>query len=140
MIIEQSYNAPVSKVWQALTVPEQMKQWYFDIPYFKPMVDFEFSFIGENEGRKFTHLCKIIEVIDERKLSYSWRYKDYVGTSIVNFELSEEGMGTKLRLVHEGLETFPKTKDFAKENFFMGWTQLHGLNLTKLMALSAKVT
>ncbi len=31
-IIERTYNAPVSKVWSAITDKDQMKQWYFDIP------------------------------------------------------------------------------------------------------------
>ncbi|GAC1424635.1 MAG: hypothetical protein NVS9B7_18140 [Flavisolibacter sp.] len=136
LIIEQTYNAPVGKVWQAISDPIEMKQWYFDIPNFKPEVDFEFSFIGENEGRKFIHLCKILEVIPNRKLSYSWRYQDFGGSSKVNFELSGEGLSTTLRLVHEGLESFPKTKDFARDNFYKGWTHLLGLNLTNFMALS----
>ena len=35
IVIEQTVNAPVSKVWQAITDKNQMKQWYFDLKEFK---------------------------------------------------------------------------------------------------------
>lgn len=34
-IIEQAMDAPVTQVWDAITNPVKMKQWYFDIPGFK---------------------------------------------------------------------------------------------------------
>ncbi|HEV7424022.1 MAG TPA: SRPBCC domain-containing protein, partial [Candidatus Paceibacterota bacterium] len=45
-IIEQVYDVPVSKVWDAITDNEQMKKWYFQMKDFKPVVGFEFSFSG----------------------------------------------------------------------------------------------
>ena len=45
IIVEEIYQAPLEKVWSALTEIEQMKQWYFDnIPAFKPEVGFETKF------------------------------------------------------------------------------------------------
>ena len=129
-VIERTYNAPVEKVWKALTDKEQMKQWYFDIAAFKPEVGFEFSFEGGSEEKTYTHLCKILEVIPNKKLSYSWRYKDYEGNSVVMFELFDEGGKTRLKLTHAGLETFPKNnKDFGKESFAQGWTHIIGTSL-----------
>lgn len=128
-VIERSYNAPVEKVWKALTDKEQMKQWYFDLSGFKPEPGFEFTFEGENEGRKFIHLCKITEVVPNKKLSYTWSYEGYEGLSHLTFELFEESEGTRLKLTHEGLETFPQTKDFKKENFAEGWTYITGISL-----------
>ena len=78
-VIERTYHASLARVWKAITDKDQMKQWYFDIAQFKPEVGFEFSFKGENEGRVYVHLCKIAEVITERKLSYSWRYEGHPG-------------------------------------------------------------
>lgn len=52
-IIERTFNAPIPKVWKALTDHEQMKEWYFDIPDFKPEIDYEFQFLaGEEEGKQ----------------------------------------------------------------------------------------
>jgi uncharacterized protein YndB with AHSA1/START domain len=128
-VIERTLNAPVEKVWQALTNRDLMKQWYFDIAEFKPEPGFEFQFEGGTEENVYVHLCKIIEVIPNKKLSYSWTYKGYDGYSVVTFELFPENEKTKLKLTHEGLETFPAIKDFAKENFVMGWTQIIGTSL-----------
>jgi uncharacterized protein YndB with AHSA1/START domain len=126
-IIERVYNAPVDKVWKAITNQQDMKQWYFDIPDFKAEVGFEFQFEGGNEDRTYLHLCKITEVIKERKLSYSWRYDGYEGVSFVSFELFPEGDKTRLKLTHAGLETFPMNNpDFAKSNFVAGWTEIIG--------------
>lgn len=130
IVFERAYNAPVAKVWKAITDKNDMKQWYFDIAEFKPVVGFEFSFVGENEGRKFVHLCKVVEVIPQKKLKHSWRYDGYEGNSFVTWELFEEGKNkTRVRLTHEGLETFPQNKDFAKQNFVQGWTDILGVLL-----------
>ncbi len=79
---------------------------------------------------RYLHLCKITEVIPRKKLQYSWRYDGYEGNSFVTFELFAEGNKTRLKLTHEGLETFPiSNPDFAKENFVEGWTYLIGTSL-----------
>ena len=130
IVFERTYHAPVVKVWKALTDQNDMKHWYFDIAEFKPEVGFEFSFVGENEGRKFVHLCKVVEVIPQKKLKHSWRYEGLEGNSFVTWELFDEGKNTtRVKLTHEGVETFPQTKDFAKQNFVSGWTQIVGTML-----------
>lgn len=129
-VIERTYNAPVERVWKALTDKQQMKQWYFDLSEFKPEVGFEFTFDGGSEEKTYKHLCKVLEVIPNKKLSYSWRYKDYEGNSVVSWELFDEGDKTRLRLTHTGLETFPQvSKDFARESFAQGWTYIAGTSL-----------
>jgi uncharacterized protein YndB with AHSA1/START domain len=126
-VIERTYNAPLEKVWKAITDRDQMKQWYFDLVEFKPVVGFEFKFEGGTETRTYVHVCKITDVVVNRKLRYSWRYEGFDGISYVTFELFDEGdRKTRLRLTHEGLETFPALADFAKENFVKGWTEITG--------------
>lgn len=129
-VIERTFHAPVEKVWKAITDKDQMKQWYFDIAEFKPEVGFEFQFEGGTKDRCYVHLCKITEVVIGEKLTYSWKYEGYEGNSFVTFELFDEGDTTRLKLTHEGLETFPLSKlDFAQANFVAGWTQLIGTSL-----------
>jgi uncharacterized protein YndB with AHSA1/START domain len=133
-VIERTYDVPVEKVWKAITDKDQMKQWYFDIAAFKPEVGFEFQFTGQgHKGEQYLHLCKITEVVAGKKLKYSWRYKGYEGNSFVTFELFADGDKTRLRLTHEGLETFPKSQDFAKESFAAGWTELIGTSLKEFV-------
>ena len=135
-VIERIYNAPIAQVWKAISDKNEMKKWYFDIAAFKAEVGFEFSFVGTGkEGEKYVHLCKVIEVIKEKKLTYSWRYEGFEGNSYVTFELSAEGEKTKLKLTHAGLETFPATANnaFAKENFAQGWTYITGTSLQQFV-------
>jgi uncharacterized protein YndB with AHSA1/START domain len=130
LIIEQTYSASIAEVWKAMTNKEDMKQWYFDLEEFKPEVGFEFRFLGgPDENSQYLHICKITEVIPERKLSYSWRYEGQPGNSLVTFELFEEGTKTRLKLTHSGLETFSKHSDFARKNFVEGWTHITGTSL-----------
>jgi len=140
IIIERVYNAPVQQVWHAITDKDAMKEWYFDLAEFKPEVDFEFSFNGKGkEGEDYLHLCKITEVVKEKKLQYSWRYDGYEGISYVTFELFAEGSNTKVRLTHEGIESFPTTANnaFAKENFMEGWTWLINTSLKNFLEKQA---
>jgi uncharacterized protein YndB with AHSA1/START domain len=130
IVMERTYNAPAEKVWQALTDSSQMKQWYFDIPGFKPEVGFEFTFEGGDECKTYVHLCRITEVEPGKKLAHTWRYEGYEGDSLVTFELFPEGDKTRLKLTHSGLQTFPADiKAFAKENFVAGWSDIIGISL-----------
>ncbi|MEP7265428.1 MAG: SRPBCC domain-containing protein [Bacteroidota bacterium] len=125
IVIERKLNATVDEVWKAITDPVVMKNWYFDLPGFKAEVGYEFSFTGgKDENNQYLHLCKITEAVKNKKLSYSWRYDGYEGSSLVTFELTPDGNSTLLKLTHEGLHTFPANPDFAKENFVQGWTEI----------------
>src|SRR5947209_170828 len=124
IVVERVLNAPVARVWRALTDVEQMRQWYFDLKEFEPKVGFEFKFAVEHEGNTYRHVCQITETIPEKKIAYTWRYENEEGNSLVTFELFDEGSKTRLKLTHEGLETFPKTPNFARENFEKGWSSI----------------
>jgi uncharacterized protein YndB with AHSA1/START domain len=138
LVVERTFNAPIAKVWRAITNKDDMKQWSFDIKEFKPEVGFEFQFYGEKDGAKYFHRCKITEVIPMKKLAYSWRYDGHEGDSLVTFELFAEGGKTRLKLTHEGLESFPKTPLFARANFTDGWTCLIGSTLREFVETNHK--
>lgn len=131
VIEERVYNAPVSRVWDALTDKDKMKQWYFDIEEFKPEVGFEFQFTaGDTENRPLLHLCKITVVEKEKKLAYTWKYEGHKDDTLVTFELFEEGEKTRIRLTHTGIEKISIVGPaFAKENFEMGWKEIIGNSL-----------
>lgn len=126
VVVEKTFNAPVKKVWQAITKKEQLREWYFDLDDFKPEVGFEFSFAGKgHKGEDYLHRCKVTEVIPGKKLQYSWQYENIPGYSLVTLELIEQNDRTTLKLTHHGLETFPQDKeDFSKKSFNGGWTEL----------------
>lgn len=130
LVLERTFNAPIERVWKAITDKDNMKQWYFNLEEFRPEVGFEFQFTGGAEDKPYLHLCKVTEVVEGRKLTYSWRYDGYGGNSFVTFELFPEGDKTRLKLTHAGLETFPADNpDLAKENFVAGWNEIIGTHL-----------
>jgi uncharacterized protein YndB with AHSA1/START domain len=133
LVIERTFNAPIARVWKGLTDVDQMREWYFDLKEFKPEVGFEFEFAVEHEGNRYHHLCKVTEVVPQKKIAYTWRYKGEPGNSLVTIELFPERNMTRLRLTHEGLETFPKTPAYARKNFEAGWTAIIGTELKKFV-------
>jgi uncharacterized protein YndB with AHSA1/START domain len=134
IIVERTFNATQSEVWEAITDKDKMKEWYFDIKDFKPEVDFEFQFLAGDDKNQYLHICKIKEVILHKKLSYSWKYDYDPGVSVVTFELFPEGDKTKLRLTHEGLDNFSKDHpELAKKNFMQGWDEIINTNLNQYL-------
>ncbi|PWU05057.1 MAG: SRPBCC domain-containing protein [Bacteroidetes bacterium] len=133
-VIERILDAPIERVWRALTDNNELQQWYFKFPEFKAAPGFEFQFLGGTETKQYLHLCKVTEVVPGKKLTYSWRYEGYEGNSFVTFELFPEGKKTKIKLTHAGLETFPAANpDFDKKNFAMGWEQIIGTILPEYL-------
>ncbi len=134
VVKEVLLNAPALNVWKAISDKEQMKEWYFDLKEFKPEIGFEFQFESGPDDRSYLHLCKITEVVPEKRLSYSWRYDGYPGDSLVTFELFKEGNKTRLRLTHENLESFgTDNPDFTKDNFVEGWNMIIGKNIKEFV-------
>jgi uncharacterized protein YndB with AHSA1/START domain len=140
LVIERTFNATVARVWKALTNVDDMRRWYFDLKEFKPEAGFEFEFTVEHEGLQYCHLCKVTEAIPPKKLAYTWRYKGEEGNSVVTFALFPEGDRTRLKLTHEGLETFPKLPAYARKNFEAGWTELLGSSLKNFLENSDRET
>ena len=130
-VIERTFSAAPNKVWEAITDTKKMKQWYFDLEKFKPEVGFKFQFLAGSDTKKYLHICKVMEAEEGKKLAYTWSYDNYPGNSLVTFELFEAGTGTRVKLTHSGLDTFPAKDDpnFAKESFAAGWTEIIGKNL-----------
>ena len=124
IVVEQTYDASLDIVWNALTEIDQMRQWYFEtIPSFKPEVGFETKFNVQSQDRNFLHMWKVTEVVSLKKLKYNWKYEGYPGDSFVVFELFKQDDMTKLRLTHEVQESFPEDiPEFKRESGVKGWT------------------
>ena len=123
IIVEQTFNTSINNVWNAITKVDQMRQWFFEnIESFKPEVGFATQFSVQSQNRSFLHIWKLTEVVPLKKIIYNWKYGGYSGDSFVMFELFEQENHTKLRLTHEGIESFPKNiPEFSRENCIGGW-------------------
>jgi uncharacterized protein YndB with AHSA1/START domain len=130
--VERVYNAPVEAVWKAITDKAEMRNWYFDFSEdWKLEVGHEWDWwAGPPDGEKWHHRGKMLEIIPNKKLSHTWEYPGYSGTSIVTWELFAEGEKTKLVLTHVFNVPFDKNVDALKrENFAEGWNQLVNIAL-----------
>jgi len=122
--IERIFNAPVEKVWSAITDINQMRAWYFpQLEDFKPEKGFETQFNVHHDGKDFMHLWKVNEVVPLRKISIEWMYAGYPGTSMVSFEIFPAADKTRLVLTHEGIESFMPAiyPELGRKNFANGW-------------------
>ncbi|MFA6946734.1 MAG: SRPBCC domain-containing protein [Pedobacter sp.] len=123
LVVERIYKAPIQKVWSAITDKNQMKEWYFDLEMFRAEKGFKFQFTGGDENVQYLHECEILVCDPPSKLSYSWTYPEYRGYSVLTWELFEvDERKTRLRLTHEGLESFPQDNpNFRIDSFTGGW-------------------
>ncbi|MBS1596571.1 MAG: SRPBCC domain-containing protein [Bacteroidetes bacterium] len=134
VIIVETFNAPVERVWEAITDKDKMKMWYFDLDEFKAQVGFSFRFPGSgHKGESYIHICEVTEVVVHKRLQYSWRYENLDGISFVTFELFADGAETRLKLTHTGLDSFPSHPDFARESFSSGWSQILHTSLKRFI-------
>lgn len=123
LVLERVCDAPVDLVWKALTDISFLQQWLPFFKEFKPEVGFETRFKLGPDDHQYEHICRVLEAIPQKKLTYTWYYEGYEGRSHVTFELYPEGDQTKVVLTHVITEPFPKDNpDFATENFKEGWT------------------
>ncbi|MDR2236184.1 MAG: SRPBCC domain-containing protein [Chryseobacterium sp.] len=129
--VQYRINAPVNKVWKALTDQNEMKSWYFDIQDFELETGKEFNFFEPGEEKKYHHQGRILEVIPEQWLKHTWSYPDFSNAeTTVIWELQSENEGTVVTLTHEGIENFKDLGDgFSRENFTQGWNTIIGQSL-----------
>lgn len=135
--ISRVFDAPVERVWHALTDADAIRQWSFPVSGFKPEVGYEFQFTCGDQGMDFIHHCRITEAVPLKRLAYTWRYEGYEGDSLVTIVLTAEGKQTKVTLTHTGLDTFPQKPFFAASNFNAGWTDIIGNLLKEFVEKSA---
>ncbi|MDO5979343.1 SRPBCC family protein [Flavivirga spongiicola] len=123
IIVEQTFNASLENVWDAITVLDKMIKWFFpNISSFEPVVGFETGFVIQVEDRIFPHLWKLTEVIPMKKIAYEWKFEGYPGSAISLFELMEEHYQTKLKLTFTVVENFPDNiPEFKRESGVAGW-------------------
>ena len=126
IVIQRVFELPVSKVWQALTVPEYFKKWWGPNGFTCPSSTMEARKGGKYlncmrgpDGKEYWSTGVVKEFIPNKKLVVTDSFSDAKGniTSasahglsgewprelLITFELEEVGGTTKLKLTHEGV-------------------------------------
>ena len=112
--------APVERVWDIVTEPEHMGRWFGDAG-------------AESDGATITmrweqHGAAELRVVrEERPHAFAYRWdanEPGVGDTLVEFTLTPEGDGTRLRVVESGfasLTTSPDEQERLREGNVGGW-------------------
>jgi uncharacterized protein YndB with AHSA1/START domain len=114
-------------VWKYLTTSELMAEWLMKND-FELMLGRKFMFKAnphpdlDFDGKVY---CEILEIDPEKKLVYSWKSGDGLGTmnvdSIVTWILIPKNEGTELILEHSGFDELKNTMLFQAMN--KGWDE-----------------
>ncbi|WP_326951400.1 SRPBCC family protein [Amycolatopsis sp. NBC_01307] len=137
-------DAPVERVWAVLTEPEHVGRWFGDgTP--APVDLRPGGIIRLDHGDHGTFPTKIVAVDPPRALSYRWAsgfpgvVADEDNSTLVEFTLSAEGGGTRLKVVESGFTTRAPSPspspDDTRESHEQGWTAV----IAKLGELSEKL-
>jgi uncharacterized protein YndB with AHSA1/START domain len=108
--IERHLEAPPARIWRAVTEPDELRVWLA-----RADIDLRVGgrIVLEFENDPNVMDGAITELREGEVIEYTWPES---GThSVVRFELSPEGAGTRLRLVH----TFRKVHDVS--SYGAGW-------------------
>ncbi|MFI5237682.1 MAG: SRPBCC domain-containing protein [Ignavibacteriales bacterium] len=125
-------NAPVSKVWEALTESGKIQEWMLMSNTFKPELNRDFVFNGEMNGNIFDIKCKVLELEKNKKLVYSWSAPFFEGDTKVSIHLKDVNSRTELTLTHSG---FAENQKEVQESHSKGWEERF---VEKLKALVEK--
>lgn len=138
IVIETTINAPIQKVWQALTDKSAMQEWYFTITDFVLKHDAVFNFY-EGPDKNYHHQCKVLKVEAPVEFSHTWTHPSHSkGSSVVTWKLTEVGNQTQLHFTHDGVENFADGgKEFYRESYAVGWDEIINQSLKKYVEQSA---
>jgi uncharacterized protein YndB with AHSA1/START domain len=116
--IDQFYSHPPSKVWKALTDPAIHARWWAagDV---RPVVGHRFTL---DMGRWGKQVCEVLVVEHERLLKY--RFAADTLDTIITWQLVPEGLGTRLKLTHEGFNLDSPLGRQALEGMKAGWPKV----------------
>lgn len=123
IVVEESFRASLERVWRAITDAELMRRWFFEtMKEFQPRPGFTTEFTVHHDNRDYVHRWKVAEVSPTKRIVVDWSYGGVQGASVVTWELAEAPGGTKLRLTHAGVETFPQDDPaFRRQSCESGW-------------------
>jgi len=139
IVVERLMPHPPEKIWRALTEAHLIEQWLMTND-FEPRLGAEFMFqakpMGEWDGAV---RCVVTAFDPPRRLSYSWKGGSVSNPaygaaldSLVEWTLSPETGGTRVRLEHSG---FGPRNDMALAVMPPGWAR--GLERLEEVAAAA---
>lgn len=135
--LEAFYPYPIEHVWDALTEPESLAQWLMEND-FKPEVGAKFKFWAKPMmGWDGVARCVLLEMEKPYKLSWSQCGNDEgKDPFLITWTLREEGAGTRLTLVHDGLKGVRGL--LVKKVMGAGWKRMFDQKLPLILEYAAQ--
>ena len=103
LTIRRTIDAPIERVFQALTDPAELARWYggdlMDVEFHdvEAVPGGAFSFTMRDDDEVYDFDCEFLDVVENKRIVHSW----YVGQ--VRYELVEIDGDTEVTLIHDGL-------------------------------------
>ncbi|MFZ1081973.1 MAG: SRPBCC domain-containing protein [Candidatus Kryptoniota bacterium] len=115
-------NAPVDRVWKALTNPKELAIWMLAPTDFEPEIgrNFTFSGMADENWDGIIH-CKVKEMVKNKKLAFTWDSALMKTETLVTIELNAKGKQTELTLVHSGWAEVPANAEMIRGYHDEGW-------------------
>ncbi len=117
--MERLFEAPVDRVWRALTEPEMIERWLMSAEGYEARVGVRFTLrdtIGtECRGRAD---CEVLELVPPRRMVWSWRGTEDPARTRLVIELEASDGGTRLTLRHTG-----EADERTATGTTRGWTE-----------------
>lgn len=137
--LEKTYNAPLRKVWAAISDRNQLKKWSFEFNEDFDLIEghtFDW-YGGPPGGKQWLHRGKFIEVQVNNKLIYTWEYPGYEGKAEVIWELTKINESqTKLIFTFKFLKAFdPNEEALKRKNFVAGWNHIVNTGLEEYLII-----
>jgi uncharacterized protein YndB with AHSA1/START domain len=106
-------EAPIEVVWQVVTEPEHITQWFSDAA--------EVELHPRGRGRltwkgQGAWPLRVVSVEAPRRFAFRWIRRERIevderNSTLVEMLLTEEGEGTRLRVIETGFESLPWPED-----------------------------
>lgn len=139
LILERKLGAPIDRVFQFVTQPENLTQWWGPEGMTVPEGDLNFSRLGpwdsvmmNSEGQKYKVSGTVTAIDPPSSVAFTWAWHDENDQrgheSRVTIELIEQSGGTLFRLTHAGL-----ADEESSKNHEQGWNS----TLNKLERMAA---
>ncbi len=121
-------DAPVARVWDALTVPEQISGWFGD----RSEIDLRPGGAATFSWNDFGSFLITVERVEPRSVfAYRWareanQHPTAGNSTLVEFTLTPEGDSTRLRVVETGFASLDMPEEEQTRNWEMntqGWRE-----------------
>ncbi|MDU8885015.1 SRPBCC domain-containing protein [Yeosuana sp. MJ-SS3] len=117
---EALFNHPIDKVWNAITVAEEISTWFIKAD-FKAKKGYQYTFTASEENG-CVPITGEVKQAHPYTLIYTWIVSDTNVETTVKWELESTENGTKLYLEHSGISNYAGETAVAMfKSFNGGW-------------------